>query len=211
MISGDVGFAMKADVCFAMKGNEMRIRSLTMVIVLATGLLAAGGSAVAAADTSSSGTGVIQGCVDNNVTMGGVQRLAVLATGKTSCPDQTTPLDWNQQGPQGPAGPQGATGAQGPAGPQGAQGPAGSITGLSSDGNNININSSSAFTVTSGNTVGITSGAVTTINSGESLNINAGASVTIQVGGTSLQITPAGVNIVAPLVTVNGLPVGTTP
>jgi hypothetical protein len=42
-----------------------------------------------------------------------------------SCPLLTTPLNWNQTGPQGPAGPTGATGPQGATGATGTTGPQG--------------------------------------------------------------------------------------
>jgi len=52
----------------------------------------------------------------------------VLQDSDTACPNSTTAIQWNQQGPAGPAGPAGTagpTGPQGPIGLTGATGPAG--------------------------------------------------------------------------------------
>lgn len=180
----------------------MRIRPLTMVVALVMGLLAAGGGAYAAAATSSTDTGIIQGCVDQHATMGGVQGLGILEAGTASCPKQTTALDWNQQGPQGPAGPQGATGPQGPAGAQGPQGPAGSVAGIGSDGNTITINASDSLAVNSGNTVAVNSGGI--------IAVKAGQSIDIEVGASHIQITPVGINIQSPVINLNGCQITTT-
>jgi Collagen triple helix repeat (20 copies) len=111
----------------------MRIRRI--VITGATALaLVAGGTAAGAAIAGSpvSRSGLIDGCYTNAAANG--SHAIVLQDQGTTCPKGSTPISWNQTGPQGPAGPvgpqgpkgdTGATGATGPQGPQGPQGPAG--------------------------------------------------------------------------------------
>jgi hypothetical protein len=63
--------------------------------------------------------GTIDGCYSN------LTHALFVEDSNGSCPLLTTPLNWNQTGPQGPAGPTGATGPQGATGAQGPVGPAG--------------------------------------------------------------------------------------
>jgi hypothetical protein len=96
--------------------------------IVALGLVVLGmmlGSVAAYAAVVST-NGVINACYSNR-SKDGAHALVVLDHG-ANCPNGTTPLSWNQQGPpgsqgpQGPAGPQGATGLQGPPGAPGAAG-----------------------------------------------------------------------------------------
>lgn len=89
-----------------------RIRLLLAATVLA---LSVGGLAVASASIPDS-AGVIHGCYKTSNPARGALVVIDTDAGQT-CPSGTSPLNWNQTGPQGPVG---------PAGPQGAQGPAGS-------------------------------------------------------------------------------------
>ena len=77
-----------------------RILGLSLAAVVASALPAA----PAAAQT-------IHACVQQNT-----GDLKIVAAG-SACPRNSSPLQWNQAGPQGPAGPAGPTGATGPAGP----------------------------------------------------------------------------------------------
>jgi hypothetical protein len=98
---------------------------------IAIGVLAGGGTAMAASASIPDPSGVIYSCYDT----GG--NLKVIDTATTaSCPKGYTGLNWNQQGQQGPAGIQGATGPQGPAGPTGPAGPAGQNGTNGQDGTN---------------------------------------------------------------------------
>jgi hypothetical protein len=54
--------------------------------------------------------GTIDGCYSN------ITHALFVEDSNGSCPLLTTPLSWNQTGPQGPAGPQGVQGPQGPSG-----------------------------------------------------------------------------------------------
>jgi hypothetical protein len=90
--------------------------------VLAGGTAA--GAAIAAAPVD--GSGVIHGCYTTNAIKG--SHAVVLQDSDTACPNSTTAIQWNQQGPAGPAGPAGDAGPAGPQGPiglTGATGPAG--------------------------------------------------------------------------------------
>lgn len=75
------------------------------------------------------GNGVIHGCYTNKALNG--SHVVVLQDSSTNCPNGTTDVQWNQQGPAGPVGPQGPQGLQGPQGAKGdtgapgAQGPPG--------------------------------------------------------------------------------------
>ena len=103
------------------------------IILIATGatlvLIAGSTTAYAAIAGPVDSSGVIHGCYTNKAING--THALVLQDSSTNCPNGTTAISWNQQGPtgatgpQGPAGPAGATGPQGPAGPQGPQGPKG--------------------------------------------------------------------------------------
>ncbi len=93
-------------------------------IALAAAVISVSGIALASIPDAS---GVIHGCYKTSGPAQGV--LGVIDTGAgQACPSGTTPLSWNQTGPQGPAGATGATGAQGPQGDTGPQGPAGPST-----------------------------------------------------------------------------------
>ena len=107
-----------------------RLRPTRTVILAGVLTLALGaGSAVAATtmltDPSPvSRAGVIDGCWANTAVNG--SHVIVLQNQGTTCPKGTTPISWNESGPQGPTGPAGPSGPSGPAGPSGPSGPAGS-------------------------------------------------------------------------------------
>ena len=113
-------------------------------------LLAAGSAAGAAIAGPVDGSGVIHGCYTNKAL--DASHVFVLQDAGTTCPQGTTAISWNQQGPTGatgpagPAGPAGATGppgptgdtgAQGRPGPLGATGPAGPAGPAGADGNTV--------------------------------------------------------------------------
>ena len=103
-------------------------RSAAILISAGAGLalVAAGTAAGAAIAGPIDGSGNILGCYAK-ATSTGSHTLTLQDVG-TTCPKGTTPIQWNQTGPQGPAGPAGAmgqTGATGPAGATGATGPQG--------------------------------------------------------------------------------------
>ena len=101
----------------------MRPRGIILSVGAALALVAGGtaaGAAIASSPVSSSG--VIDGCYTNAEING--SHVFVLQDQGTTCPKGTTPISWNQTGPQGPAGAPGATGATGPQGPAGPAGPA---------------------------------------------------------------------------------------
>ncbi len=107
----------------------MRPRGIILSVGAALALVAGGtaaGAAIASSPVSSSG--VIDGCYTNAEING--SHVFVLQDQGTTCPKGTTPISWNQTGPQGPAGAPGATGATGPQGPAGPAGPAGAISSL---------------------------------------------------------------------------------
>jgi hypothetical protein len=92
-------------------------------LLIAAGLLVAGGSLAYAAIPDAQG--VIHGCRDTST---GDLRVIDTQTrlGVTSrCSVSESPLNWNQTGPQGDTGPQGVPGPVGPQGDTGPQGPPG--------------------------------------------------------------------------------------
>jgi hypothetical protein len=95
---------------------------LTSTAAAVTAAMLATGIAIAAGVTLPfSGDGnTINGCYSS----GGA--LKVLTPSAPSCPNGSTPIHWNQTGPQGPQGPKGDPGASGPAGATGPAGPPGS-------------------------------------------------------------------------------------
>ena len=109
--------------------RQPRLRTVLIATGAAIALLAGGTTAYAAAAGPVDGSGVIHGCYTNKALNG--SHAFVLQDAGSNCPQGTTAISWNQQGPagaqgpQGPAGPKGDTGAQGPPGADGAQGPAG--------------------------------------------------------------------------------------
>lgn len=112
--------------------RQPRLRTVLIATGAAIALLAGGTTAYAAAAGPVDGSGIIHGCYTNKALNG--SHAFVLQDAGSNCPQGTTAISWNQQGPagaqgaqgpQGPAGPKGDTGAQGPPGADGAQGPAG--------------------------------------------------------------------------------------
>jgi len=104
----------------------MRIRMIAITGGGALALLAGGtaaGAAIAAGPVD--GSGVIHGCYTTTAIKG--SHAVVLQDSDTACPNSTTAIQWNQQGPAGPAGPVGAAGPAGPQGPIGLTGAAGPI------------------------------------------------------------------------------------
>src|ERR1022692_794594 len=96
---------------------------ITKTVAFIAALLLTGGIGIASASIPSS-SGVINGCYSR---YDGFLRVIDISKGQ-ACQKGSTPLSWNQtgpQGPQGPTGPAGASGPQGPAGASGPQGPAG--------------------------------------------------------------------------------------
>jgi hypothetical protein len=75
----------------------MRRKLITVGIVVA-GLVFVGGMAVASIPDAQ---GVIHGCLKSDGS------LRVIDSAAHTCPKGTTPLNWNQAGPQGPTGPAG--------------------------------------------------------------------------------------------------------
>jgi hypothetical protein len=125
----------------------MRIR---MIAITGAGALAlsAGGTAAGAAIAAGpvDASGVVHGCYTTTAIKG--SHAVVLQDSGTTCPNSTTAIQWNQQGPAGPAGPAGdagPTGPQGPigltgaTGPAGPQGPAGASAGIVIDAGVIRI------------------------------------------------------------------------
>lgn len=91
--------------------SGLRFANVASVLAL---LFAMGGGAYAFA--SSSGGGVIHGCVQKRT---GSLRVIF---GKQKCGKSEKPIIWNRTGPQGLQGPTGSTGARGVQGAQGVQG-----------------------------------------------------------------------------------------
>jgi hypothetical protein len=93
--------------------------------IVAIGVLAAAAASISYAAIPSL-NGTISACMDAK---GGLKVIDV--DNGATCAANSTPLTWNQRGPQGVAGPQGVQGAPGPQGPkgdtgaQGVQGPQG--------------------------------------------------------------------------------------
>lgn len=131
--------------------------------------LVAGGTAAGAAIASGplDGSNVIYGCYTTKALNG--SHALVLQDVGTSCPNGTTAIQWNEQGPAGaqgaqgpagPAGPPGPQGATGATGPQGPAGPPGSSTVASLSGSPCTTNGGAAGTITvttaSDNTVTLT-------------------------------------------------------
>src|SRR5260370_34221814 len=102
-----------------------------IAVAIATAVLVLGGYGIAYATIPDS-SGVIDGCYK---TSNPGQGALIVIDSSATCPSGTTPLHWNQAGPQGPAGAAGATGATGPAGPSTA-GPGGLGIGTLWDGGN---------------------------------------------------------------------------
>ncbi len=98
--------------------------SRKVVITGAAVLILAAGSGAAAAAVMSDGpvdsSGVIHGCWSNRAING--SHVFVMQDAGTSCPNGTTAISWNVQGPSGPAGPSGPPGPPGPSGPSGPPG-----------------------------------------------------------------------------------------
>jgi hypothetical protein len=92
-----------------------------LIVGLIAGVALAGGIAYAAIPDSG---GVIHGCYTNQ----SVQGQHALWVADSTCPNGSTPLNWNQQGRRGPTGPAGSQGAAGPTGAPGVQGQRG-VTG----------------------------------------------------------------------------------
>ena len=109
------------------EGNKMITKRVALVSAGAAAVLAIGGTAAAAVISGPvDGNGVVHGCYTSAAIKG--SHVIVLQDTGTTCPNGTTAVSWNQQGP---AGTQGATGATGPAGPQG---PAGATGAAGKDG-----------------------------------------------------------------------------
>src|SRR4051812_15766560 len=101
----------------------MAVRRIAIAAAAAVALVAGGAAAGAAVVGPIDDSGVIHGCYSAADKSGSSQ--IVLQQPGTNCPKNTTPISWNQTGPQGATGPQGPQGAQGVKGDTGAQGPAG--------------------------------------------------------------------------------------
>jgi hypothetical protein len=71
------------------------------LLAFGVAILAVGGTAVVTYAAVIDSSGVIHGCYSTNSYQG--QHFLTLTDG--GCPGGTTPIFWNQQGPQGPAGP----------------------------------------------------------------------------------------------------------
>jgi hypothetical protein len=80
-------------------------------IAAAIALIAGGTAAGAAIAGPIDGSGVIHGCWTNAAING--THVFVLQDAGTTCPNRTTAISWNQQGPAGPAGPAGLAGPAG--------------------------------------------------------------------------------------------------
>lgn len=95
----------------------MHVRRMVITGAVAMALVA-GGTAAGAAITSGpvDSSGVIHGCYTAQAVKG--SHAFVLQDAGSSCPNGTTAIEWNQQGPRGP---------QGPAGPQGESGWSGEV------------------------------------------------------------------------------------
>jgi hypothetical protein len=125
----------------------MRIRMIAITGAGALTVLAGGtaaGAAIAAGPVD--GSGVVHGCYTTNAIKG--SHALVLQDSDTTCPNSTTAIQWNQQGPAGatgpagaagPAGPQGPIGLTGAVGPAGPQGPAGASAGIVMDAGIVRI------------------------------------------------------------------------
>jgi Collagen triple helix repeat (20 copies) len=102
--------------------------SRRIIIAGATTLVLAAGSSIASAAVMSSASpvdssGVIHGCWTNSAIKG--SHVFVLQDVGSSCPNGTTAISWDEQGPAGATGPSGPAGPTGPAGPSGSAGPSG--------------------------------------------------------------------------------------
>src|SRR5258708_23745370 len=86
----------------------MLSKSKLIIAVAAAPLLALAGLGIAWASIPDS-NGVIHGCYKTSSP--GQGALVVIDSATQTCPSGTTPLNWNQTGPQGPAGPAGPSGA----------------------------------------------------------------------------------------------------
>jgi hypothetical protein len=95
-------------------------RTLILAAVL-TGTVLATTAATAAVSSVIDSSGTIFGCYATS-SGNGLHTLYLLDVG-TSCPKNTTAIQWNQTGPQGPIGATGPQGATGDTGPQGPVGP----------------------------------------------------------------------------------------
>lgn len=115
---------------------------MALVSAGAAAVLAIGGTAAATVISGPvDGSGVVHGCYSSAAIKG--SHVIVLQDAGTTCPNGTTAVSWNQQGPAGatgPAGPTGPAGATGPAGPQGPPGPAASPSGPHSGGDTASGN-----------------------------------------------------------------------
>jgi hypothetical protein len=96
------------------------MRRTRIVTSAAAGLLLVGaGTAVGAVTaTPVDGAGVINGCWTNTAVNG--SHAFVMQDSGTACPRGTTPIRWNQAGPQGPTGLAGTSGQDGADGKDGA-------------------------------------------------------------------------------------------
>ena len=112
-------------------------KRMALVSAGAAVVLAIGGTAAAAVISGPvDGSGVVHGCYSSAAIKG--SHVIVLQDAGTTCPNGTTAVSWNQQGPAGATGPAGTTG---PAGPQGPPGPAASPSGPHSGGDTASGNS----------------------------------------------------------------------
>lgn len=101
--------------------RQPRLRTVLIATGAAIALLAGGTTAYAAAAGPVDGSGVIHGCYANKALNG--SHAFVLQDAGSNCPQGTTAISWNQQGPAGAQGTQGPQGPAGPAGPPGPPGP----------------------------------------------------------------------------------------
>lgn len=103
--------------------RQPRLRTVLIAIGAAIAVVAGSTTAYAAIAGPVDGSGVIHGCYTDKALNG--SHVIVLQDAGTTCPQGTTAISWNQQGPAGATGPVGPTGATGPAGPSGPAGATG--------------------------------------------------------------------------------------
>jgi hypothetical protein len=119
--------------------------------------LVAGGTAAGAAIAGPVGSdGTIHGCYTNKAVSG--SHVIVLQDAGTNCPNGTTAIQWNQQGPAGAAGPAGPQGPQGPKGDTGSAGTGATVSPLAS-GDPKCANGGASITDGNGNTAYACTGA----------------------------------------------------
>lgn len=103
--------------------SQFRFARTSRKVLCLTGALVLGTGAAMVYASTTSATGEISACFNNN--NGG--QLRVLAAGAACDTQKETPISWNIEGvrgPQGIPGEKGDPGEAGPAGPQGIRGPA---------------------------------------------------------------------------------------